>query len=92
MKALWTYIKAHNLQDPDNKRTIVCDEALKRVFEVDQMSMFEMNKLLGKHFLGKAEVDPAAEPGTAGDNEGDDDDASGAAEDSASDDDTSDSD
>ena len=28
-KALWDYIKAHNLQNPANKRNILCDAKLK---------------------------------------------------------------
>ena len=34
VKALWVYIKKHNLQDPKAKRNIVADEALKKVFEI----------------------------------------------------------
>jgi chromatin remodeling complex protein RSC6 len=48
-KQLWVYIKSKNLQDPANKRSINCDEALKAVFGVDVVGMFEMPKLLGKH-------------------------------------------
>ncbi|KAE8716734.1 hypothetical protein F3Y22_tig00110109pilonHSYRG00089 [Hibiscus syriacus] len=32
LKQIWAYIKEHNLQDPDNKRVIVCDEKLKKIF------------------------------------------------------------
>jgi chromatin remodeling complex protein RSC6 len=45
-KQLWVYIKSKN---PANKRSINCDEALKAVFGVDVVGMFEMPKLLGKH-------------------------------------------
>ncbi|EDQ90360.1 uncharacterized protein MONBRDRAFT_7547 [Monosiga brevicollis MX1] len=30
---LWTYIRGHNLQNPDKKREILCDEALRAVFK-----------------------------------------------------------
>lgn len=50
VKALWVYIKKHNLQDPTNKRNINADEALKKVFGgKGTVSMFEMTKLVSKH-------------------------------------------
>jgi len=48
-KRLWDYIKAHNLQDPNNKRQINADAALKEVFGQPSATMFEMTKLVGKH-------------------------------------------
>lgn len=49
-KALWVYIKEHNLQDPANKRNIVADDKLKKVFDGQEtVSMFEMTKLVSKH-------------------------------------------
>lgn len=49
-KALWVYIKENNLQDKDDKRTIVADEKLKKVFDgKDRVNMFEMTKLVSKH-------------------------------------------
>jgi chromatin remodeling complex protein RSC6 len=49
-KRLWDYIKKNNLQDPANKRTIRSDAKLKAVFDgKDQVDMFEMTKLVGKH-------------------------------------------
>ncbi len=50
VKALWVYIKKNNLQDPKNKRNIVADENLKKVFGgKGTVSMFEMTKLVSKH-------------------------------------------
>jgi len=50
VKALWVYIKKHNLQDPENKRNIVADENLKAVFGGKEVvNMFEMTKLVSKH-------------------------------------------
>jgi upstream activation factor subunit UAF30 len=49
VKQLWVYIRKHNLQDPSNKRKIICDDALRIVFETDSTDMFKMNKLLSKH-------------------------------------------
>jgi len=52
-KRLWDYIKAHNLQNPANKRNILCDAKLKAVMGKDEVTMFEMTGLVGKH-LGPA--------------------------------------
>jgi chromatin remodeling complex protein RSC6 len=46
---MWDYIRKNNLQNPQNKREIVADDKLKKVFGVDRCSMFEMNKHLSKH-------------------------------------------
>lgn len=49
-KRIWDYIKANNLQDPKDKRTIRADAKLKRVFDgKDAVSMFEMTKLVNGH-------------------------------------------
>ncbi|RVW80470.1 Upstream activation factor subunit UAF30 [Vitis vinifera] len=51
VKQLWAYIRKNNLQDPSNKRKIICDDALRLVFETDSTDMFKMNKLLAKHII-----------------------------------------
>lgn len=51
VKALWAYIRRNNLQDPSNKRKIICNDELRLVFETDETDMFKMNKLLSKHIL-----------------------------------------
>jgi chromatin remodeling complex protein RSC6 len=48
-KRLWDYIKQHNLQNPANKRNILCDGALKAVMGKDEVTMFEMTGLVSKH-------------------------------------------
>jgi chromatin remodeling complex protein RSC6 len=48
-KKLWDYIKKNKLQDPANKRNINADAKLKPIFGKDQVTMFEMTKLVGKH-------------------------------------------
>ncbi len=49
-KALWVYIKENNLQDENDRRTIVADEKLKKVFDgQEKVNMFEMTKLVSKH-------------------------------------------
>ncbi|PWA89428.1 DEK, C-terminal [Artemisia annua] len=74
VKQLWAYIKKNNLQDPGNKRKIICDDALRVVFETDCTDMFKMNKLLAKHIIrleptkeisrkrSKVKTDPEDEP------------------------------
>ncbi|MEK7531106.1 MAG: SWIB/MDM2 domain-containing protein [Patescibacteria group bacterium] len=50
VKALWAYIKKHNLQDPKNKRNINADDKLKKVFGGKAVvNMFEMTKLVSAH-------------------------------------------
>ncbi|CAN1220740.1 Upstream activation factor subunit spp27 [Linum grandiflorum] len=51
VRQLWAYIRKNNLQDPSNKRKIICNDALRLVFETDCTDMFKMNKLLSKHIL-----------------------------------------
>ena len=46
---VWDHIKKNNLQNPENKREILADDKLKKVFGVDKCSMFEMNKYISKH-------------------------------------------
>jgi chromatin remodeling complex protein RSC6 len=46
---MWDYIRKNNLQNPENKREIVADEQLKKVFGKDRVTMFEMNKHLSRH-------------------------------------------
>jgi upstream activation factor subunit UAF30 len=46
---MWDYIKTHNLQNPENRREILADEKLRKVFGKDKVTMFEMNKHLAQH-------------------------------------------
>lgn len=48
-KKIWDYIKANNLQNPSNKRNILCDSKLKTIMGKDEVTMFEMTGLVGKH-------------------------------------------
>ena len=49
VKKIWDYIKAHNLQDAANKRAINADAKLRAVFGKDQVTMFELAGIVGKH-------------------------------------------
>jgi chromatin remodeling complex protein RSC6 len=46
---MWEYIKANNLQNPENRREILADDKLGKVFGTDRVTMFEMNKHLARH-------------------------------------------
>ena len=46
---VWDYIKAHNLQNPQDRREILADDTLRKVFGKDKVTMFEMNKHLARH-------------------------------------------
>jgi chromatin remodeling complex protein RSC6 len=49
-KRIWDYIKQNGLQDSANKQRINADEKLKPLFGgQDQVSMFEMTKLISGH-------------------------------------------
>ena len=46
---VWSYIKANNLQNPEDRREILADAALRKVFGKDKVTMFEMNKHIAQH-------------------------------------------
>jgi chromatin remodeling complex protein RSC6 len=55
VKKLWAYIKKEKLQDPKNKRNIVADDRLAKVFRGKKIvSMFEMTKLVSSHLSAEA--------------------------------------
>lgn len=49
VKKIWEYIKKNKLQDNKNKRMINADSKLKPLFGKDQISMFELAKVVSKH-------------------------------------------
>lgn len=50
VKKIWEYIKANNLQNPENKRNIFADDKLLPLFDgKKEVTMFEMTKLVSKH-------------------------------------------
>ena len=48
-KLLWDYIQAHNLQDATKRTLINADDKLLAVFGKQQVTMFEMTKLISAH-------------------------------------------
>lgn len=50
VKKIWEYIKKHDLQNPKNKRNIIADDKLKKLFGgKGEVTMFEMTKLVSTH-------------------------------------------
>ncbi len=49
MKKVWAYIKDNDLQNPEDKRNIMADDNLEPIFGKDEVSMFEMTKLISSH-------------------------------------------
>jgi chromatin remodeling complex protein RSC6 len=49
VKKIWEYIKKNKLQDSKNKRNINADIKLRPLFGKDQISMFELAKVVNKH-------------------------------------------
>ena len=54
VKKIWEYIRTHNLQDPQDKRTIVADDKLRPVLGKDRAGMFELTGLIGPHLVANA--------------------------------------
>ena len=46
---MWDYIKKNKLQNPENKREILADDKLEKIFGKKKVTMFEMNKHLSRH-------------------------------------------
>ncbi|GAB4838333.1 hypothetical protein Ancab_027863 [Ancistrocladus abbreviatus] len=52
LKHIWAYIKQNNLQDPDNKKVIICDENLRKIFAgKERVGFLEIAGLINPHFL-----------------------------------------
>lgn len=49
VKKVWDYIKANNLQNEKDRRSIDADANLEKVFGKKQVTMFEMTKLINQH-------------------------------------------
>ncbi|RMJ28646.1 SWIB MDM2 domain protein [Aspergillus sp. HF37] len=55
VKKLWQYIRAHELQDPNDRRQIRCDDAMRAVFKQDRIHMFTMTKILNQNLYSPDE-------------------------------------
>ncbi|KAJ1701651.1 hypothetical protein LUZ63_001430 [Rhynchospora breviuscula] len=70
VKRIWAYIKENDLQDPKNRKKIICDEKLKKLFNVNAIDMFQMNKALTKHIWPLEEGDSSYATGTSSKSKG----------------------
>ena len=52
VKRLWDYFKAHNLQNPENRREILADDKLKPLFGKDKITMFEVGRIVNENLEG----------------------------------------
>ena len=48
-KRIWDYIKKNDLQNHSNRRNIRADAKLRPIFGKDEVSMFELTKLVNAH-------------------------------------------
>ncbi|KAG2185474.1 hypothetical protein INT44_002265, partial [Umbelopsis vinacea] len=62
VKKLWKYIKEKDLQDPTDRRYILCDVELKKIFTQDRVNSFAMNRDLSAHLSKKTDPEPAMTP------------------------------
>lgn len=60
IKQLWVYIKANNLQNPENKREILPDAKLGKVLGTAPIHMMAMGKEISKHLSAAAPALAAA--------------------------------
>lgn len=58
VKQIWEYIRAHNLQDPSDKRKILLDTTLRRVFQREFVTMFSINKYIKRHAMKPENLPP----------------------------------
>ncbi|RVX66052.1 hypothetical protein B0A52_09986 [Exophiala mesophila] len=54
-KRIWQYIKSNDLQDPADKRFIICDDRMREVFRQDKVHMFTMTKLISQQMYNPDE-------------------------------------
>ncbi|GAV56105.1 hypothetical protein ZYGR_0BA00110 [Zygosaccharomyces rouxii] len=58
VKSVWDYIKRNNLQNPNDRREILCDDRMKPIFG-EKVTMFSMNKALAKYIHNAPDGAPA---------------------------------
>jgi upstream activation factor subunit UAF30 len=55
-KRIWAYIKENNLQNPLDKREIICDEKMEALFKKKKFGMFKMTKFLAAMMKSVSEL------------------------------------
>ena len=48
-KWFWDYVKENDLQNPKNRREILCDSKLKKLCGKSKITMFQVGKVLSGH-------------------------------------------
>ncbi len=56
VRALADYVREKNLQDPNNKKIVHCDDALGALLGVDQCTMLQISKYVNPHLKRPADV------------------------------------
>ncbi len=56
-KRIIAYVKQHSLQDPNDGRKVLCDEALKKLLKVDSFTFFSLNKMTSSLLYKEDEVE-----------------------------------
>ncbi len=56
VKKLHDYFKEHNLQNPKDRRKILFDEKLQKVFKSKSTDYFKLNRLISQHVKPKDEI------------------------------------
>jgi len=56
VKELWAYIREHDLQNPNDKREIICDDLFRQIMGRDTVTMFSMSKHINPHILEKVDT------------------------------------
>lgn len=54
-KRIWQYIKSNELQDPKDKRFIICDAKMREIFRQEKVHMFTMTKLISQQMYNPDE-------------------------------------
>ncbi|EDO16416.1 hypothetical protein Kpol_1030p26, partial [Vanderwaltozyma polyspora DSM 70294] len=55
VKRVWEYIKLNNLQNPNDRREILCDSLMEPIFG-KKVTMFTLNKILARNMYNQNDV------------------------------------
>ncbi|CAI4052223.1 hypothetical protein SKDZ_15G4310 [Saccharomyces kudriavzevii ZP591] len=64
VRQVWAYIKEHDLQNPKNRKEILCDEKLELIFG-KRTDMFKMHKILVNHMTDPSKTTDNSSPAKA---------------------------
>eukprot|EP00455_Lapot_gusevi_P000003 TRINITY_DN0_c0_g2_i1.p1 TRINITY_DN0_c0_g2~~TRINITY_DN0_c0_g2_i1.p1 ORF type:complete len:369 (+),score=81.11 TRINITY_DN0_c0_g2_i1:79-1185(+) len=81
VKCIFAYIKEHNLQNPKNRKQILCDEKLESLLKRKKTNFFQLQALISRHFISRqGEAVDRGEEDQEGSDEGEEEEESGSAE------------